>query len=1252
MTAASVVCALTTQSAIGSSCDELFDKSVEFRVMGYAGTETLTDFPVLVRINSKKSPDVILSECGADGCDIRFTDEAGNLLSHEVDFWDADGGAAWVRLPELPAGGGVFRLWFAPKQGAELPAVDSSDVWRAYVAVVHDGTVLKDSSPSGLTVSRVGDNTASADGLIGGGASNPSVGTARISIENPFGKLSTAGVFTSSAWYKHDSAAGTRILMGGWPNWNASAGWLVYWELGNELKQMHNGDTSGFSLKSAIPNKWYSVAAVYGATDGELYMNGSKVASGTITKTVCDTGYNWSFGNYGAETSHGDSFTGVFDEMRIYDGKASSDWLAAEYDCVMSDSFVEQVWVPTLLFGASVGLVASGYGGTSELRNFPVLVRLDSEHVAVVDLAACGENGEGIRFTDSNGTLIPHEVDYWDAEHGRAAIWVRLPVLQGKRTSFTLHYDPVEGVTLPAVDAKDVWQSYVAVVHDGAVLKDSSPFGLTVSRVGDNTATESGIVGGGSSNVRGTSRISLASPYENLYKWGEFTVSAWFNQTCTGTTVLMGSWQNWNARPGWLTHWQNGVSLHFEASGSTECGFSMLPPEGWYNVTLSFGGGYGTCYVNGISIKRDAMSPISDAGIAWGFGNYGGDTSHGDSFEGRLDEMRVYDGVASDDWVAAEYASIVQDDFVEADVSDKVTVCANSDYDIGVELVMTEANGFAPAAGKFDGCETGTTVEFFAPSTNLAVGSSASARVTGWRIYVPAGASRQLLDSGPGCYCSHRKGAETLICEWQFEYNCKIEAKALGSGQVVLDGNGVAGTAASVTAAATDAAHPFRFWMDETGAKVSDSPTYAFTISRPTLLMAVFGETLALAPFGETLPGGVVGVPSIDVALKIVGDFTNDCIAVYGMNAIFEASTDVVIPAGKSFECVQGAFPTLKMAVGKKIMIRGKMKGFSITGGDAVGLVEVVSGGELSACTITGCTGQDQLMVIDGGTISGCMVTGNTWKVNSAVSGAEVELEHGVSHLILLKNSGVMRGSVIAENVGRPLSVVYATGGSVEGCRFANMESSYSGGIYSASGRLLVDRCTFSGLKGVWAGALDLQGGSAVILNTLISDCSCTYGDGIGYAGVPVAMTNCTFVGNGGVGLECAPSAVCKQSFCNLIIWHQDGASSGLFIRNGSELDKYCVFDHCCLSASGAATIEEGGISMPGCLVVDAPGFVDGENADYRLAKGSPCRGTGAFSPWMRKAKDVAGVLRASGGKVDIGCYQSSGTSGFVIFFQ
>ncbi|MGN0846336.1 MAG: hypothetical protein ACI4RA_03000, partial [Kiritimatiellia bacterium] len=83
-----------------------FARALRFSIQGYQGSDTLRDFPVLVRLAEGKMPGFKYDDFHlADGRDLVFLDSEGNIIPHEIDTWNPDGESLiWVCVPEVKIG--------------------------------------------------------------------------------------------------------------------------------------------------------------------------------------------------------------------------------------------------------------------------------------------------------------------------------------------------------------------------------------------------------------------------------------------------------------------------------------------------------------------------------------------------------------------------------------------------------------------------------------------------------------------------------------------------------------------------------------------------------------------------------------------------------------------------------------------------------------------------------------------------------------------------------------------------------------------------------------------------------------------------------------------------------------------------------------------------------------------------------------------------------------------------------------------
>ena len=367
--------------------------------------------------------------------------------------------------------------------------------------------------------------------------------------------------------------------------------------------------------------------------------------------------------------------------------------------------------VSPTLFSKKCEFTVSGYAGSSTLSDFPVLVRLSAGSPSGFSYADCQTDGSDLRFADAAGNLLSHEIDTWDTA-GESLIWVKVPSLVGKTTAVTCYYG-ANPVSLPAVDLHDTWTKYVTVIHGGTTIADSSVKKLTLTAnavTGTAAGENGGFVGGGMNKAsRNTKGVNVPSPYKNnlLTNVRQYSISFWAKsptKSDDGTHVTVCGVSAWN-QGGMLGLFEksHGWSVAVSAAHHYVDGKGKLPANTWTHTSFSYDTelGHYTSYSNGELIKAWTDSnKYTDSGTSyWTFGGYA-DTASGDNFYGDLDECRIYNGIASEDWLVAEYDSMADASFVTAGSVEDIVIpkyatvaCVNTErtmYALGFNIVVTD----------------------------------------------------------------------------------------------------------------------------------------------------------------------------------------------------------------------------------------------------------------------------------------------------------------------------------------------------------------------------------------------------------------------------------------------------------------------------------------------------------------------------------------------------------------------------------
>ena len=154
-----VLCSTTGTTTLDPSS---YGAKLSFTASGYAGSTTLANFPVLVRLSTAIQG---FDYAKITASDIRFADANDTLLAYDIERWDPTGTSlVWVSVPSLSGTTTAFTMYWNPKSGKTVPAARAPQrVWTLanYAAVWHfneqnlDGS-YPDASGYGATAVRIG----------------------------------------------------------------------------------------------------------------------------------------------------------------------------------------------------------------------------------------------------------------------------------------------------------------------------------------------------------------------------------------------------------------------------------------------------------------------------------------------------------------------------------------------------------------------------------------------------------------------------------------------------------------------------------------------------------------------------------------------------------------------------------------------------------------------------------------------------------------------------------------------------------------------------------------------------------------------------------------------------------------------------------------------------------------------------------------------------------------------------------------
>ena len=335
-------------------------KVLPLEVAGYAGTETLTNVPVLVRLSTAISGFSYADFADVNGGDLIFTDESGSVVyPHEIDEWHTDGESlVWVKLPQM-ANGTRFKAAYgnaAMTGGAQ----DEHAVWSDYAGVWHmneDSGTAFDSTAHGLdALPSCGTNGTSATMAQMVAYENGACGRARVNSLKLPGRGNDRQNFMLIPSYD-GLGIGGRFVISGWFNgeyWNDGTSWsprLISrkqdsiadsgWEICYRETFITVSDDSSTSVSYDIPalnSAWVNLSVVYDEASCVCYTNGVSCGNMALAVQSVDNATSLAFGN--TATGSRWSFIGQYDEIRLRGGTLSADRIKADYDMIKNRNFL------------------------------------------------------------------------------------------------------------------------------------------------------------------------------------------------------------------------------------------------------------------------------------------------------------------------------------------------------------------------------------------------------------------------------------------------------------------------------------------------------------------------------------------------------------------------------------------------------------------------------------------------------------------------------------------------------------------------------------------------------------------------------------------------------------------------------------------------------------------------------------------------------------------------------------------------
>ncbi|MBL9014224.1 MAG: hypothetical protein JNL83_08605 [Myxococcales bacterium] len=279
------------------------------------------------------------------------------------------------------------------------------------------------------------------------------------------------------------------------------------------------------------------------------------------------------------------------------------------------------------------------------------------------ELKRARANGADLVFTAADGTtVLPFELDAFDASTGAVVGWVKLPMSSASDLTFYLYFDNASQAA--PVPRPDPWTDYLAVWHFHDEPTGVTP-SLADSTANANHATAMGfeptdkVAGKLDSAWRfdGTNNGASLSPFIHP---AQFTIEAWVRPAAiTGYHTLIDN--NMNRR--WFGLFRYGTDLGVDYwDGADHPANVAITLNVWHHVVASYLGNQLRLYLDGTQVGNTVtlnlaaqMSPLQI-----------GYSVAGERFNGTIDELRIRTSGLEDDEVLTSYtAQNAPDQFIK-----------------------------------------------------------------------------------------------------------------------------------------------------------------------------------------------------------------------------------------------------------------------------------------------------------------------------------------------------------------------------------------------------------------------------------------------------------------------------------------------------------------------------------------------------------------------------------------------------------
>ncbi|MBN2037281.1 MAG: DUF2341 domain-containing protein [Chitinispirillaceae bacterium] len=325
---------------------------------------------------------------------------------------------------------------------------------------------------------------------------------------------------------------------------------------------------------------------------------------------------------------------------------------------------------------------SSGAGVSGNVKNFPVLVRLNSGNF---NFSQANPHGADIRFTKRDNMFLSHEIERWDPVARLAEIWVKVDTVHGNDStqSVVMYWgNPAATDSSRSATVFDTTNGFQGVWHfaqAGNVAMLDATQNHYDGTLSDTAPVSVGGAIGLCRHFNGTSTYiqmkNTASSKLNFPENGMYTVSAWvYIDTLDGRTqVIAGKGHNdyflkvFSNRSTIVNQWE---FTEYHDKAGWQIIYHPAIQKAWKHVVGVRNGTSQYLYVDGVLVNDsiyngpDTLSRNSSFDFAIGkylaaVSLWGQNYAH---LKGSVDEVRASNTVRNPDWIKLCYMNQRKDD--------------------------------------------------------------------------------------------------------------------------------------------------------------------------------------------------------------------------------------------------------------------------------------------------------------------------------------------------------------------------------------------------------------------------------------------------------------------------------------------------------------------------------------------------------------------------------------------------------------